>query len=549
MTTPQSPALVRTGDDQPSELAREHARGLVHLLTGRGLCASWAAHVATPSGAVAVSAQRVDVKPYVGRLVLLLPVPGRDGLYWHWQRPLYGHPRIRARWFQPFRPATQADAAADAIAAVIDADARTQARLAHTAAAQGGTDAEFERQVLTRMGRPLHLLVHRTLALLDAVERGVEDTILLHELFKIDHLTTRTLRGLERLVVLGGATARQVNSPLPLATVMRQAVAQVEQYSRVRVQVPPPQVEADLPGWIGPEITLLLAELAENATKFSPPDTEVQMAAVPTSSGLSIEVTDRGLSIPVDRRAVLNRLLAAPEAVSLRDQIIQGPIGLLVAARLAQRHGVRVTLHPNDPEGTRAVVALPDALLMSPRSLAAPAAKPPRSASASAAAPAPAPGTAAAASVRAAAEVPAAAAPTGGQLPRRRRTTSEPPPAPAAPQAPASAAPVPASSPGGRPALPRRTRVPAPKGSAPVFPSTSADPEPDATQTSGQGAAPEPGRSPARGPEQGPGQQAGRGPVAGLMADFTAGTRTLRANGTTGQGPAREDPPAEHPTD
>ncbi|OLT36354.1 hypothetical protein BJF79_31250 [Actinomadura sp. CNU-125] len=319
-----------------------------------------------PADAVAVSAQRVDVHPHIGRMVVLLPGPcDADSLFWHWQRPYSDRQWMGLHWFQPFHPATEPDRAADVIAAAIDADVRAHARSAHVPTER--SDAEFEREVLARMGRPLHLLVYRILESLDSVERQVEDTVLLHELFKIDHLTTRTLRGLERLAVLGGATARQVNAPLKLATAMRQAVAQIEHYPRVRVKVPPAQVDADLPGYAGPEITLLLAELVENAAKFSPPDTTVQMAAVPTPSGVSIEVADKGLPMSADTYATLNRLLATPDTVRLHDQIVAGPIGLLVASRLAQRHRVQVTLYPAEPHGTRAVVALPADLLLRQR--------------------------------------------------------------------------------------------------------------------------------------------------------------------------------------
>ncbi|MEU4820264.1 ATP-binding protein [Actinomadura sp. NPDC023710] len=368
MTNPHLAAPVPSGRHHSPAQAREHAHELVRCLAERGLRASAAPNVGSPVGAMAVSAQRVDLHPYVGRLVLLLPGPaGTDGLLWHWQRLFPERQWIGARWFQAFCPATKPQEAADAVAGAIDLDVRHRARSAHLGTESGRSDAEFVRQLIIRLGQPLHVLVHRILELLDSVEREVEDTLLFHELLKIDHLTTRVLRGLERQAPLGGETARQVKEPLSLATVMRQAVAQIEHYRRARVQVPPPHMEAVLPGSAGPEIALLLAELVENATKFSPPDTQVQMTVAPAPSGMSIEITDRGLSMLPNTFATLNRLLADPDTVSLRDQIIAGRIGLLIVSVLAQTHGVRVELHPADPKGTRALVTLPAALLMTPQ--------------------------------------------------------------------------------------------------------------------------------------------------------------------------------------
>lgn len=474
----------------------EHAQRLIEHLTDRGLRADRARHAGTPADVMAVSAQRVDVQPYAGRTVVLLPGPDdAGGLYWHWRRPYSRHPGGEARWFQAFHPATEPDKAAATIAAAIDADVRARARLKHLPAAAGGSDAGFERQLLARTGRPLHLLVHRILALLDSVEKGVEDTVLLHELFRIDHLATRTLRGLERLAVLGGETARQVHAPLPLATVMRQAVAQIEHYSRVRVQVPPPQAEADLPGYAGPEITLLLAELAENATKFSPPDTQVQMAALPGPSGVSIEITDRGLPMSADTYTALNRLLADPGTVSLRDQIIAGPIGLLVVSKLARRHEIQVTLHPVAPEGTQAVVALPATLLKAPRPAA------PRSSAVAAPA-----GTAHAGALPPL----TSAAPSPLALPGNAVT-----PPTASPGTADIAAPPGADDADGLPELPQRRRRRGPQGPA-VGVAAGAEDGRQATteQTAGQDLAHE------RGPK--------RGPVPGLLTDFAGAARPRR---------------------
>ncbi|WP_344907754.1 sensor histidine kinase [Actinomadura meridiana] len=298
---------------------------------------------------------------------------GAADLAWHWERPLVGY-RHPVRWFQPFCPAGTPDRAADAIVASLAARARAHAFLAHAPFASAGGDAN-ERELLDSAARPVHALVYRLLEVLAATQRGVEDPALLRQLFAIDHLGMRTLRALERLGVLGGATARRLPEPLPLSTVMRQAAAQVEHYRRVRI--PPTGIDVDVPQDAAPELGLLLAELIENATRFSHPDTDVLVTVAATSGGVRIEVADRGLSMAPDKRAALNRLLAQPDEASPRDQIITGTIGVLVVAILAQRNDVRVVLNPGADAGTRAVVELPDTVLLTPRTTTPGTAVPP----------------------------------------------------------------------------------------------------------------------------------------------------------------------------
>ncbi|MET9117547.1 ATP-binding protein [Streptomyces longwoodensis] len=222
--------------------------------------------------------------------------------------------------------------------------------------------------VFVHIARRLQVLVSRALDALAEAESGVEDPDLLHTLFVIDHLVTRTRRALESLAVLGGEIPRQVRQPLLFSTVLRQAVAEIEQYKRVRVVMPSSRLM--LPGYAGPSVIHLLAELVENAAKFSPPDTGVIMRTEEVPAGLVVEVEDRGLPMSPEKRARMNQLLAAPDHVDVRAQLADGQTGLLVAARIAQQHGIRVELRRNLMGGTQAVVVLPSTLLVAPQATA-----------------------------------------------------------------------------------------------------------------------------------------------------------------------------------
>lgn len=224
-------------------------------------------------------------------------------------------------------------------------------------AVPAGGEAEQRVEVFVNLARRMQSLVHREIGLLDELEAQVEDPDLLKGLFTVDHLATRMRRQSESLAVLGGASSRrQWSRPVSMYEVLRSAVAEVEHYSRVKVM---PQIEGTLEGNAVADIIHLIAELVENATKFSPPQTEVLLRATNVAAGLAIEVDDRGLGIPAHDQQRINDLLADPSRINIGELLQDGRIGLFVVATLARRHGVMVQLQANIYGGTRAIVVVP----------------------------------------------------------------------------------------------------------------------------------------------------------------------------------------------
>ncbi len=203
--------------------------------------------------------------------------------------------------------------------------------------------------------------MHRQIQLLDELENQVEDPDLLKGLFHVDHLATRTRRHAENLAVLGGAVPRrQWSHPVTLTEVLRSSIAEVEQYPRVKL-VPP--VEGTLRGHAVADVIHLLAELVENATLFSAPHTSVLLRAQYVTSGLAVEVEDRGLGMPQPEQAKMNALLSDPDQVNVAHLLQDGRIGLYVVAALARRHGIAVRLQSNIYGGVQAVAVIPQGLL------------------------------------------------------------------------------------------------------------------------------------------------------------------------------------------
>ncbi|WP_405476673.1 ATP-binding protein [Streptomyces sp. NBC_00009] len=221
--------------------------------------------------------------------------------------------------------------------------------------------SEQKVEVFVNLARRLQSLVHREISILDELENDVEDPDLLKGLFHVDHLATRIRRHAENLAVLGGAVSRrQWSRPVSMTEVMRSAIAEVEQYSRVKL-VPP--VDGTLRGHAVADCIHLLAELVENATVFSAPHTQVLLRANTVTSGLAIEVEDRGLGMPVTEQNKMNTLLADPDQVNVASLLQDGRIGLFVVSQLARRHGITVRLQSNIYGGVQAVLVVPQSLL------------------------------------------------------------------------------------------------------------------------------------------------------------------------------------------
>ncbi|WP_261575262.1 sensor histidine kinase [Frankia gtarii] len=208
------------------------------------------------------------------------------------------------------------------------------------------------------LARRSQALINRQLKVIDALERKETDPDRLEELFRLDHLATRMRRHAEDLIVLSGSKpARSWRRPIAVEDVMRGAVAEVEDYARVKVM---PTGDGAIGGHAAGDVIHLLAELIENATSFSPPHTPVQVVGREAPDGLVIEVKDHGLGMSPQELHSCNLRLADPRPF---DSSSSGRLGLFVVGRLAERHAISVELRPSPVGGTSAIVQVPAALL------------------------------------------------------------------------------------------------------------------------------------------------------------------------------------------
>ncbi|MFE9960274.1 nitrate- and nitrite sensing domain-containing protein [Micromonospora sp. NPDC005299] len=210
------------------------------------------------------------------------------------------------------------------------------------------------REVFLSLARRTQALVHRQLTLLDAMERREHDAEELEDLFRVDHLATRMRRNAENLIVLSGSTpGRAWRRNVPMVDVVRGAVAEVEDYTRVTVR---PLGPVSLTGRAVGDVIHLLAELIENGLSFSPPHTTVEVRGMMVSNGFAIEIEDRGLGMGAEELAAANRRIVDRSELNLANA---ARLGLFVVSRLTERHGVKVQLKESAYGGTTAVVLIP----------------------------------------------------------------------------------------------------------------------------------------------------------------------------------------------
>jgi anti-sigma regulatory factor (Ser/Thr protein kinase) len=213
------------------------------------------------------------------------------------------------------------------------------------------------------LSRRSQSLVEQQLALIEDLEHDEDNGERLQSLFRLDHLATRMRRNGDNLLVLAGTALRRGQlHPVPLSDMLWSAVSQVEDYQRVEIGAVPDGIVAGEPAV---DIEHLLAELIDNALRYSPPTTPVAvMVARAVDGGYLIEITDRGLGMSLEDLQATNDRLASGGEVTVETA---RRMGLFVVGRLAKRHTITVSLRRTSTmaqqPGITASVHLPGVLV------------------------------------------------------------------------------------------------------------------------------------------------------------------------------------------
>ncbi len=241
----------------------------------------------------------------------------------------------------------------------------TSMRLATQLADAELSQHKFTSELLVNLARRNQSMLYRQRDIINQLEDRERDPDALGDLFRLDHLATRIRRNAENLLVLSGEEAPRIwSEPVALIDVLRAAIAETEHLDRVAFSV---DERVAVLGHTATDLTHVLAELVENAARFSPPESKVTIrtrSCLQTSGEVVITIEDWGVGMRPEDLTQANELLASPRDIDLSAS---QRLGLHVVARLATRHGIRTSLTATPGSGITAVVALPAGLFADDR--------------------------------------------------------------------------------------------------------------------------------------------------------------------------------------
>ncbi|MFE2426752.1 ATP-binding protein [Streptomyces sp. NPDC059373] len=182
------------------------------------------------------------------------------------------------------------------------------------------------------------------------------------DLLKLDHGTALIGRLADSISVLGGARpGRQWSKVVALFSVMRGAMSRITDYQRVDLH------KIAQVGIVGPGVEPLihaLAEVLDNATRYSPPQTRVHVSAVEVQTGIAIEIEDGGVGLSPDARDRAEQAIAEAQAgIDLKDLGETPRLGFAVVGRLCRAYGFQISLRSSAYGGVRAVLIVPSELI------------------------------------------------------------------------------------------------------------------------------------------------------------------------------------------
>ncbi len=184
------------------------------------------------------------------------------------------------------------------------------------------------------------------------------------DLLRIDHGTALIGRLADSISVLGGGRpGRQWPEPVALYSVLRGAMSRILEYGRIDLTS---IAKVNVKGTAVEPVIHAAAELLDNATRYSPPQTKVHVTATEVQTGVCIEIEDAGVSLSEDARLRAEGMLErAMAGVDLQDLGEAPRLGLAVVGRLCRTYNMQVSLRASAYGGVRAILVVPSDMLTS----------------------------------------------------------------------------------------------------------------------------------------------------------------------------------------
>ncbi|MFE6689800.1 ATP-binding protein [Streptomyces sp. NPDC057743] len=186
---------------------------------------------------------------------------------------------------------------------------------------------------------------------------------ILQDLLDIDHMNSQFARRAQSIAVLCDGWLGRRRNDASLYDVVRSAKGRIRHFTRVEIRS---QSNFAIVSRAVEPVALVLAELLDNATSYSAPETAIEINIRPVPKGVCIIVDDAGVGMNEEEKARAGQLLSGGTSASVSSLGNPPQFGFTVIGVLAARYGFTVSVDSTSPYGgVRAVVLLPDELLTS----------------------------------------------------------------------------------------------------------------------------------------------------------------------------------------
>ena len=177
----------------------------------------------------------------------------------------------------------------------------------------------------------------------------------------IDHTVQQMIRQAQSYVVVCGGLPGRRWPAQTLTDVVRGAMGRIQDYQRVR----PRELSRQVVGQAVEPAVHAVATLLDNAARYSPPGSFVDVTFQEGHHGVTIIVDDAGVGMNSEQLDSARRILSGQERVDLHRFGPHPKIGFPTVAALSRRYGFQASIDGSSSPfgGTRAALFIPEALL------------------------------------------------------------------------------------------------------------------------------------------------------------------------------------------
>ncbi|CAM5623206.1 histidine kinase OS=Streptomyces fumanus OX=67302 GN=GCM10018772_27710 PE=4 SV=1 [Streptomyces fumanus] len=216
---------------------------------------------------------------------------------------------------------------------------------------------EETKTVLKSAMRTLQGLAAEQQLVLSRLQSKYGDSAMLQDLLEIDHTNSQFGRRAQSIAVLCDGWLGGRRDTASVYDVVRSAQGRIRHFRRVEILS---QVDFGITSRAVEPVALALAELLDNATSYSSPDTVVEINIRTVPKGICVVVDDAGVGMSDEERTRAEKLLSSERASGVAGLGNPPQFGFAVIGLLCERFGFEVSVDTSSPYGgVRAVVLLP----------------------------------------------------------------------------------------------------------------------------------------------------------------------------------------------